>query len=290
MYQPILLRVQELFMAGMAILVLLLLLSACTGVAGTGTSGTNTLTGTVVSVNPTQHSAVMNVNGQQVTVTGLTDQQVAALQAQVGKIYTLAVTGSGSAVTISANATIEPGATATTGTQTTPVIGQPTPTQVPITFAPGSIQFMGTVRNVSPSSIGVSMPDGGTLPMSITALTDRSDYGGGLPLTGQLIQVETIANQDGGFTATKLKPTDANDILKQNRVEYKGVTTSGVGADRAIHFKVGAKSYTFTIGPTADISDFGGNIQAIQANQLVKVKVQFADTTGTVLKVELSNG
>jgi hypothetical protein len=271
-------------------LVLLLLLSACTGVAGTGTSGTNTLTGTVASVNPAQHSAVMNVNGQQVTVTGLTDQQVAALQTQVGKIYTLTVTGSGSTVTMSANATLEPAVTATTGTQTTPTIAQPTPTQAPITLAPGKIQFMGTVRTVNPSSIVVSMPDGSTLSMSISALTDRSDFGGGLPVAGQLIQVETIAGQDGSFTATKLKPTDANDVLKQNRVEYKGVTTSGVGADRAIHFKVGAKSYAFTVGPTADISDFGGNIQAIQANQLVKVKVQFAGSTATVLKVELSNG
>jgi hypothetical protein len=93
---------------------------------------------------------------------------------------------------------------------------------------------------------------------------------------------------DTVFTATKLKPTDANDVLKQNRVEYKGVTTSGVGADRAIHFKVGAKNYAFTIGPTTDISDFGGNSQAIQANQLVKV--QFAGSTGSVLKVERSNG
>lgn len=54
--------------------------------------------------------------------------------------------------------------------------------------------------------------------------------------------------------------------------------------------KVGTKSYAFTIGPTADISDFGGDFQAIQANQLVKVKVQFAGSIGTVLKVELSNG
>jgi ABC-type glycerol-3-phosphate transport system substrate-binding protein len=71
MYQPIVFRIQKLFMAGIAMLVLLLLLSACTGVTGTGTSGTSTLTGTVVSVNPAQHSTVMNVNGQQVTVTGL---------------------------------------------------------------------------------------------------------------------------------------------------------------------------------------------------------------------------
>jgi hypothetical protein len=218
------------------------------------------------------------------------NQQVAALQSQVGKIYTLTVTGSGSTVTMSANPTLEPAVTATTGAQTTPGIAQPSPTQAPILFAPGKIQFMGTVRTVNPSSIAVSMPDGSTLSMSINALTDRSDFGGGLPLAGQLIQVETIASHDGSFTASKLKPTDANDVLKQNRVEYKGVTTSGVDAARAIHFKVGAKNYAFTIGPMTDISDFGGTSQAIQAHQLVKVKVQFAGSTASVLKVELSNG
>ena len=40
----------------------------------------------------------------------------------------------------------------------------------------------------------------------------------------------------------------------------------------------------------ADVSDFGGNAQAIIANQLVKVTVQFAGSTGTVIKVERSNG
>ena len=115
MYPLIVLRLQKVLMAGSALLVLLLLLSACTGVAGTGTSGTSTLSGTVVSVNPAQHSAVMKVNGQQVTVTGLTYQQVATLQSQVGKISTLTVTGSGSTVTMSANPTLEPAVTATTG-------------------------------------------------------------------------------------------------------------------------------------------------------------------------------
>lgn len=54
-------------------------------------------------------------------------------------------------------------------------------------------------------------------------------------------------------------------------------------------FTVGTKRYAFTIGATADVSDFGGNAQAIIANHLVKVTVQFAGSIGTVLKVERSN-
>jgi hypothetical protein len=149
---------------------------------------------------------------------------------------------------------------------------------------------MGTVRSVSASSLTVSMPNGSTLSMSITALTDRSHFGGGLPTSGQLIKVEATANADGSFTAAKLEPTDANDVVNQNIVQYKGPSTSAVGADRVIHFKVGTKSYSFTIGATTDLSDVGGNAQAIQANQIVKVKVQFAGSSATVLKVERSNG
>ncbi len=266
-------------------LLLMVLLTACSGVSSTGGTST-TIRGTVVSVNPSQHSAVLSVNGQQVTVGGLTDQQVAALQAQIGKTYTLQVTGSGNSYTIAPNSTPELSETETPQPTTT----QPASTQPPTTFAPGSLQFMGTVRSVSNTSITVSMPDGSTLSMSITTLTDRSHYGGGLPTTGQLIKVEATANADGSFTATKLEPTDANDVVNQNIVEYKGLTTSAVGADRVIHFKVGTKNYAFTIGPTTDLSDVGGNAQAIQANQLVKVKIQFAGSTGTVLKVSLSNG
>jgi hypothetical protein len=279
-------------LVGSLALVVLLLLAACGSVAGTGTgAGTaSTITGSIVSVNANQHSAVVNVNGQQVTVTGLTDQQVAVLQTQVGKIYTLPITGSGNTVTISATATIEPAQTTPTGTQVTPTTAPATPSSTSATvFAPGSIQFIGTARTVSPSSITVSMPNGTTLSMSITALTDRSHYGGGLPPVGQLTKVETTANQDGSFTATKLEPADPKDVVQQNVVEYKGVTSSAVGPDRVIHFTVGTKPYTFTIGPTADLSDVGGNAQAIGASQLVKVKVQFAGAAGTVLKVERSH-
>jgi hypothetical protein len=270
-------------------LALMVLVTACAGVSSTSTGSTSTTTikGTLVSVNTSQHSATLNVNGQQVTVSGLTDQQVAAIQSQVGKSYSLQVTGSGNAYTIVPNSNPVLSETETPEVNVTPSVGV---TQQPTTFAPGSLNFMGTVRSVSASSLTVSMPNGSTLLMGITALTDRSHFGGGLPTTGQLIKVEATANADGSFTATKLDTTDANDVVKQNIVEYKGLSTSAVGANRVIHFKVGTKSYSFTIGATTDLSDVGGNAQAIQANQLVKVKVQYAGSTATVLKVELSNG
>ena len=46
-------------------------------------------------------------------------------------------------------------------------------------------------------------------------------------------------------------------------------------ADRVLHFTAGVKSYTFTIPATANLSDFGGNAQAISANMSVKVKVAY---------------
>ena len=283
MQQPIVYRVQ---MAVICIvgLVLMVMVTACAGVGSPSTGGTITIKGTIVSVNASQHSATLNVNGQQATVSGLTDQQVTALQPQVGKAYSLQVTGSGNAYTIVSNST--PVLSETSGVNTTPSVGV---TQPSTTFAPGSLNFMGTVRSVSASSLTVSMPNGSTLLMNLTALTDRSHFGGGLPTSGQLIKVEATANADGSFTATKLDTTDASDVVNQNLVQYKGLSTSAVGADQVIHFKVGTRSYSFTIGATTDLSDVGGNAQAIQANQIVKVKVQFAGSTATVLKVERSN-
>src|SRR2546430_2587148 len=97
-------------LVGVIGLLMMILFTACAGVAGTnGTNtGGNAITGAVVSVNPAQHSAILNVNGQQVTVSGLTDQQVTTLQTQVGKTYTIQVTqGSGNSYTINPNSTPE---------------------------------------------------------------------------------------------------------------------------------------------------------------------------------------
>jgi hypothetical protein len=80
------------------------------------------------------------------------------------------------------------------------------------------------------------------------------------------------------LTATILKPAQPGDP-DLNVIAYTGITTSAVGTNRVLHFTAGTKSYTFTIPPTADLSDFGGNPQAIGNNVSVKVKVQFPSQT-----------
>ena len=137
---------------------------------------------------------------------------------------------------------------------------------------------------MSTSSIVVSMPDGNSLSMIITSETDLSDFDNELPSVGKLIKVEAIANTDGSFTAAKLshERSDDPDI---NVITYQGVTTSAVGADHVIHFKVGRKGYTFTIPSSADLEDFNNNAQAIHVNLAVKVKVRFHESKGTVIKV-----
>ena len=258
-------------------LLMMILVTACTGVAGT--SG-NTITGAIVSVNTAQHSATLNVNGQQVTVSGLTDQQVTTLQAQVGKTYTLQVTqGSGNSYTINSNSTPELNETNTpqansTGPQTS--------------LEQGNISFTGKVQSVGNNRIVVSMPNGQTLSMSINSQTDFSDFNGALPTTGTLVKVEATANTDGSFTASTVKPATPGDP-DQNVIDYHGVTTSAVGSDQVLHFKVATKSYSFTIGSTANLSDFNNNAQSIGNNLQVKVEVQFNGATGTVIQVGDSN-
>ena len=106
-----------------------------------------------------------------------------------------------------------------------------------------------------------------------SAQTDRSAFGGSLPTVGTSVNMDAIVTPDGSFTATILKPAVQGDP-DLNVLAYTGITTSAVGADRVLHFTVGSKSYSFTLPPTTDLSDFGGNAQAIGNNVSVKVKVQ----------------
>ena len=176
-------------------------------------------------------------------------------------------------------------ATTTSGTQVPPVVTQPpavtqppVPTQPPVAFKAGGISFIGPVKSITSSSLVMGAPNGQTYTMAITALTDRSAFGGSLPTVGTSVDMDSIINPDGSFTATILKPAQLGDP-DLNVVAYTGLTTSAVGADRVLHFTVGTKSYTFTLPPTADLSDFGGNAQAIANNVPVKVKVQYPANT-----------
>jgi hypothetical protein len=264
-------------------LLMLVLVSACTGVTQNPSGGTSvTIVGKVQSVDAKNHTVTLNVNGQVITISNLTDQQVALLQNQVGKNYRIQVTQNSDG-TYNANTNSNPveDNTATPGIEQSETPG-PQQTEAP---SQGSISFIGTVKTVSASSITVSMPDGSSLTMSI--VNGQTKMENGLPTANQLVKVEATANTtDGSFTATSLKPADANESESdKNTVDYKGTTSSAVGSDNVIHFKVGNKSFSFTISSSTKLKDFA-NAQAIGANQLVKVTVQFNGSTGTVLKVE----
>ncbi|MBV9690095.1 MAG: hypothetical protein JO202_10355 [Ktedonobacteraceae bacterium] len=259
-------------------LFLLVVFAACnTGSLGTNSngSGTASVTGSVVSVNTVTHSLMLNINGQQVTVTGLTDQQLAAIQSQVGKTYTIQATQSGTN-TYTINAGTEPQEQADNATSGISSVGA------------GSIKFIGKVLSANSTAISVSMPDNQTMNLNLTAQTDRSDFGTGLPGVDQLTKVTAVANADGSYTASKVGIADSGDVQDQNTVEYQGVTTSAVGANGSISFKVGNRNLTFTTGPTTEIKDFA-SAQAIGSNQPVKVDVLFNGSAATVLKVANSN-
>jgi hypothetical protein len=196
-----------------------------------------------------------------------------------------------------------PGATPPVLPVTTP--GPTPPVVVPtanpsLAFAPGSFTFDGKrigssnsslmsmpiqqILLMSNGSIDVSMPDGNTLSMIVNSQTDLSAFDDKLPDVGTFLRVKAIANRDGSFTAAKLSP-EQSDAPNRDVITYQGVTTSAVGTDHVIHFKVGRKSYTFTIPSSADLKDFNNNPQAIQINQAVKVEVRFHESKGTVIKV-----
>src|SRR6266566_4314143 len=272
----------------MAGLLLMALLTACAGVSTT--NDTVSITGTIQSVNVANGTVTLSVQGQSqpIVIKGLSSAQASALQSHVGKTYTITATQNSDGsyqINVGSNPVQSaPGAPE----------GIETPNGNETSGAPvqGSISFIGKVQSVSSSNIIVIMPDGSPLSMSVNGQTDLSDFNGSLPGKDQLIKVDANANSDGNFTATQLKTTDSGDTSNQtklNTVDFQGITTSSVGSDRVIHFKVGNKSYSFTIGSNADLSDFNNNAQSIQTNQAVKVKVQFNGATGTVVKVGSAN-
>lgn len=209
----------QVILASMAVLVMMLLVTACAGVS-TGSSGSGT--------------------GQ--TPTG---------------------------------ATITP----TTNTQAQPTsTQQPVTNQTPVAFKAGGISFIGPVKSITSNRLVMSAPNGQTYTLAITAQTDRTAYGGGLPAVGASVDMDSIINPDGSLTATILKPAQPGDP-DVNVIAYTGITTSAVGADRVLHFTAGTKSYNLTIPATANLSDFGGNAQAIGINTSVKVKIQYPANT-----------
>src|SRR5579884_2354121 len=256
---------------GFAALLMVLLISACSGFTGTGnsTGNTVTITGKITSVDAQHGTVTLDVNGQ--------SYKISATQNSDGS-YTISVGNN--------SITVETSTDATPGVQTeTPDTGE-----TPTANEPGSIKFTGKVLQVSSSSITVAMPNGQSLTMAIVnGQTDTSDFNGGLPTVGQMIKVEATAASNGNFTATKLSIADSGDLQDQGVVEYQGITTSVVGPDNVLHFTVGNQSFNFPITGSTDLSDFNNNARSIASNQAVTVKVQFQGSTGTILSVSNPN-
>ncbi len=255
---------------GGAVLVMMILFSACAGV------GSQSLSGSIVSVNAATHTVVLDVNGQNETISSVPANVITLLQGEVGKNYNVQVTtnsdGSFSIVG-GTNPTLETNTTNDTTTTTTTTSN---------TNVQGSIDFFGTVKSTGNNSLVVSMPDGSQLSMT-TSGTDLSDFNNTLPAVGTQVSVSATTNPDGSFNAESLSQVKSDDITSQ--VTYKGVTTATVGGDNVIHFAVGHNSYNFTIPSGADLGDFNNSAQQIQNNTPVKVEVQFNGTSATVLKV-----
>jgi len=278
------------FIVGIGSLFMMMMFTACQGLAIPGTngpSGSATLTGQVQSVNAPTHSATFNVNGQQITINGLTDQQISLLRSQQSKTFSIRGIQTGTnTYTISTNTQPQKNDNATPGI----TINAPE-NHSNDANEPGTIDFIGMVRSTSNGTITVSMPDGQELSMNIVnGLTDLGDLDGLLPRVGQFVKVTTIANTtDGSFTASKLDLAEPDEIQDQNTVKYQGFTTSMVGADNKLHFKVGNKSFSFPIITEADLKDFNFNAQNISNNSPVKAKVVFNGSTGTVVSVDNEN-
>lgn len=267
---------------GIAILALMALFSACAGVGTNGGNGNQTISGSVVAVSAQNHSVTLNINGQQKTINGLTDQEISALQGQVGKLYSIQVSqNSDSSYQIIAGTNLT--------AENTPETGDtPSTSNTPEANQLGSINFTGKVQSASNTSIVVSLPDR-SLTLSLNSQTDRSDFNNTLPTVGQIIKVEAMANADGSFVALKLSQADSGDVQAQNVVDFSGVTTSAVSTDHMIHFQVGNQSFSYAIGANADLGDFNGNAQSIGNKASVKVEVTFNGATGTATKVSNAN-
>jgi Domain of unknown function (DUF5666) len=263
-----------------AILVVMVVFSACSGLG----NGQTTLAGSITSVNASTGTVVVSVSGQSDTIKNVPANVIQLLQSQVGKTYSVQVTtnSDGSFSIVSGTTPILSNSEGTPTTNDTPSTNDTptTETTTTTTNAPGSMTFYGSVQSTGSNSLVVTMPTGGTLSFTTNSATDLKDWNNGLPSVGTQVKVAVNANSDGSFTATKVGNVDAAN--NNTQAVYTGVTTAAVGSDHIIHFTVGNKSFSFAIASNADLSAFNGNI----ANgTTVTVTVQFSGSTGSVTQV-----
>ncbi|GCE47378.1 hypothetical protein EI42_00909 [Thermosporothrix hazakensis] len=170
--------------------------------------------------------------------------------------------------------------------QQSPTTGQNQQPQQPTTAQ--TIEFTGTVKQASKDSLSVTMPNGKELAMRVTEQTRRDKVPPDQPTVGQLIKVKTIADNQGNFVANKLELPDDEDRREPGikKVHFEGITTSPVGKDNILHFKVGNNTYDLPIDPSRTrIEDFA-NAQSIPGKQPVDVEVIYDGTRGAVTKVD----
>jgi hypothetical protein len=262
-------------------------MTACAGVGGLNGTSINSITGTISKVDAANHSITLNVNGQNYTISGLSDQDIQTMQAQVGKTYTVHVTqnSDGSfSITLGTNPTLA-------NNQTPGVNEGPEGTETPdssetpsASSQADSISFIGPLQNASSSSLTASLPDGSSLTMTINAQTDLSQLNGAQLHAGQSVKIDALASANG-FVAEKIKLADAGDQADAQKVDFKGHASGSVGSDHILHFTVGNRSFSYALGNNADLSDFAGNASTITSGTAVKVTVVFNGTTGSVTKV-----
>jgi hypothetical protein len=255
-----------------AVLVVMVLFSACSGLG----NGQSTLSGSIVSVNPSTGTVVINVSGQQDTIKNVPANVIQFLQSQglVGKFYTVTVTtNSDGSFSIVSGTNFTPdnneGTPTTNETSTT----NETPTPETGTNEPGTMTFYGHVQSVGSNSLVVTMPTGGTLPFTTNGSTDLNDWANNsnrLPNVGTPVKVQVTANPDGSFTATKVGNVDAGNT-DTNQAQYTGVTTAAAGSGQVLRFRVGNQSFSFPSGAS------------------VSITVQFSGSNGSVINVSNPN-
>jgi hypothetical protein len=260
----------------------ILLFAACEGVSG----GATTISGKILSVNSTAHSVTVqgSVNGQQqtLTISGLTDQQIATLKGQTGN-YNFQVIPNGTSYTISSDSQpisqseatpegVTPEAT-TTGTTS---IGN----------VQGNVSFIGRVQSINGTNLVVLMPNGNPLSMTIGNNGDNNQ----IPSVGQQVKIKANTNTDGSFQTSEIKNLDNEQNNDLNTMSFTGITTSIVGTDNMLHFKVGSQNFSALIDNNTKLKHVNNNsAQTIGSNQNVKVDVRFNGGNGNALEVELGN-
>ena len=274
---------------GICSIAILLLFGACSSIANGASTG-GTIVGRIQSINATNHSVVLNINGQNITVSDLNDSQITNLQTQVGKTYSFSVQATqNSTNSYTINNNTEP----TENDNATPIVSVTEAPNDGVNNETGSLSFTGRVQQVNGNTVVVGMPNGQALSMVVVnGQSDLTDIGGRLPAVNTLLKANANANTDGSFTVSKLEAVDANDAQnpsKLNQLDVQGTTTQAVSADNVVHVKVGNKTFAFTLTSTSELKNFT-NTQAIAGNSAVKLEVLCNGNTSSVLKIENGNG